>query len=274
MALVCPQVGMAETSKDLVELLPTGYINWTKGVLEAKGCYPLENPSVRDAGSQQLNPLAHQLACENALNTLKQVRMDATRNVAHTLSINAAIGAKVKQMADTAPVVQEVSLPNGTYEVTVRVNLLGGFAQLMLPEEIKQVEPVKAMPSANRSGVKPAIPAGEVVHTGLIVDARGIGAKPAMVPLLVDENGKQVYGSAFVSREYAVQFGMCEYVQWSDGVYAHVRVAPNPLKVKGLRTLSERKCDIVISNADAANLRDASAHLGFLKECRVIIVLD
>ena len=41
-----------------------------------------------------------------------------------------------------------------------------------------------------------------------IIDAKGLNAKPAMSPKVVDENGQEVYGSAYVSREFAVQQGM------------------------------------------------------------------
>jgi hypothetical protein len=46
------------------------------------------------------------------------------------------------------------------------------------------------------------------------------------------------------------------------------------LIVKALKVLWPGRCDFIISNADAAKLKSASEHLKFLKECRVIIVLD
>jgi len=52
------------------------------------------------------------------------------------------------------------------------------------------------------------------------------------------------------------------------------RVRPNPLIVKGLKTKSPGRSVIVVSNADAAKLRSASEHLSFLRQCRVIIVVD
>ena len=95
-----------------------------------------------------------------------------------------------------------------------------------------------------------------------------------MVPVLMDESGQEVYGPAYVSREFAVQRGMCRYVRGMDDSANLPRVAPNPLFVKGLRTEAKGSCDIVISNADASKLRGVSSHLEFLKQCRVVIVLD
>ena len=101
----------------------------------------------------------------------------------------------------------------------------------------------------------------------------GIGAQPAVAPVLLDENGKEVYSAAFISREYAVHNGICQYVQTIDDADKQ-RTGPRPLVVKGLQTAGGRICDIVISNADASRLLGVSAHLAFLRECRVSIVLD
>jgi hypothetical protein len=53
-----------------------------------------------------------------------------------------------------------------------------------------------------------------------------------------------------------------------------LRVADNPIIVRALKTVWPGRCDFIISNADADKLRSASEHLVFLRECRVIIVLD
>jgi hypothetical protein len=274
LALFYPNFGVAGTPKDFVEQLPTGRINWTTGVLEAKGNCPFFPAAVQSGAPPQRPSLqASRQAAQNALDALKQVRLDGMRDVADMM-VDKEIAAKVRQIAKTAEIFQEVRLPDGALEATVRVYLLGGFSQLMLPQDIKQLESIRQVRPITGSDRQDLIGSADGGYTGLIVDARGINAKPALVPLLVDESGKQVYGSAFVSREYAVQYGMCEYMRSIDVTRLPARVAPIPLTVKGLRTLSGRQCDIVISNADAARLRGASATLDVLKQCRVIIVLD
>jgi hypothetical protein len=56
-----------------------------------------------------------------------------------------------------------------------------------------------------------------------------------------------------------------------DAAARHPRVADKPLVLKGLRTSGT---DIVVSNTDAARLRSAFENLAFLRQCRVVIVLD
>ena len=107
-----------------------------------------------------------------------------------------------------------------------------------------------------------------------MVDARGLGVRPVMVPEIIDENHQEVYGSAFVSREYAVQRGMSGYGKNIENSVHNRRVADHPLVVKGLRAVGSGHSRIVISNADASKLRSTSESLSLLKECRVVIEVD
>ncbi len=279
--LLVPRIGLAEPGIELVESFPSGSVNWSKGVLVARGTFTPE----RSATPAEVNPehniaMAQQQAVRNTLRTLQAVRLDSGRRIAQLMAADAQIDARVREMAAAARVIEIQPLTIGAVRVAVQLELLGGFAQLVLPSDIKQVESIIQMPAPGRgtpAGTRPSalpVPPAADGFSGLIVDARGIGAKPALVPLLLDENGKVVYGPAFISREFAVQHGVCEYERSLEVAARRERVASHPLTIKGLRTLQGRECDIVISNVDADRLRDASANLGFLKQCRVIIVMD
>ena len=137
----------------------------------------------------------------------------------------------------------------------------------LLPQE------VMAFPMETPGAAPGEAPASGVL-TGLVVDARGLGVRPAMAPKILDETGQEVYGSAFVSREFAVQQGMSGYAKGLTSAKQNQRVTANPLVVKGLRVEGPGQCNIVISNADAVRLRNSSADLSFLEKCRVMIVVD
>ena len=107
-----------------------------------------------------------------------------------------------------------------------------------------------------------------------MVDARGSRFSPALAPVIVDEKAREVYGSAFVSREFAVQQGMAGYSRNLRAAYQDARVADNPLTVKGLGTAANSTSTIIISDADAWRIKSASEHISLLKTCRVMIVVD
>ncbi|MBW1683090.1 MAG: hypothetical protein JRJ83_17035, partial [Deltaproteobacteria bacterium] len=91
-------------------------------------------------------------------------------------------------------------------EATVAMPLTGALTDLVLPK-------TKGRPEGPTPQETPGSPAKGVTYTGLVVDARGFRVKPAMSPRILDEDGNEVYGSASVSREYAVQQGMAGYAK-------------------------------------------------------------
>ena len=211
-------------------------------------------------------------AYRNILEVIEGVRIQSSTLVKNFMMADDTISAQVNGMVRGAQVAKQEYMSDGTVEVTLEMNLKGGFAQLVLPEDIKQVEPIKASSSSSSSQSSP--PPDNKAYTGLVVDARGLNAKPAMSPRVLDENGQEVYGAAFVSREYAVQQGMSEYSKNIDSATKNQRVTANPIIVKAIKTEGTGKTDLVINNSEASSLRGAPENLSFLKQCRVIIVVD
>lgn len=260
--------GLVQESYELVEPIGVhGSINWSTGIITATG---IGSPTYfRGSQTQPLPPRAALLdAYRNLLEATKGVRIDSSTVVKDSMVESDMIRAKVSNMVQGARIVKREFLSDGTVEVTMAMDLHGGFAQLMLPEDIKQVPEIKVVPPRPPKAPAPSI------YTGLVVDARGLNARPAMSLKLTDENGREVYGSAYVSREFAVQQGMAGYAKDLAASQTNPRVTNEPLTVKALRTEGPGQSDFVISNADAAKTRSDSENLIFLKKCRVMVVLD
>ena len=165
-------------------------------------------------------------------------------------------------------------------ESKIDLSMDGAFSELILPSDIRHLESVHQVEVENKEVKVAGNEKGEDPNpkesplTGLVVDARGLEARPALVMRVLDEGGEAVYGTAFVSREFVVDHGMAAYLKDMDAALSHPRVAQRPLVVKGIKTWGVGRSDIVISNFDAAKLKSASEHLTFLRKCRVIIVTD
>jgi hypothetical protein len=129
------------------------------------------------------------------------------------------------------------------------------------------------VPAPPQLQAQPAVPAA-AAYTGLIIDARGTGVRPAMVPKIRNEEGREVYGSAFVNRQYAVEQGMVGYLKDVTAAQGNPRVTDRPLLVKALKTDGPNKTDLVISNSDAQVLHGMKENLTFLEKARVMVVLD
>lgn len=266
--LIIPVIGYGDEyrDQDVIEQKAKGCINWSKGIVQAMGIGTLSKKLHGDVNDSSTALEDAKLgACLKIFEVVKGIRIDGTTVVGDYAAENKVIISKIEDIVKNAEVVKKEYFSDGTVEVTMEMNFKGGFAQLVLPGEIRPLESIKPMsPVKNASSV----------FTGLVVDARGLGSKPVMSPKILDETGEEVYGSAFVSREYAVQQGMSGYSKDLTAAKSNQRVAGNPLTVKGLRIEGNGHSDIVISNADASRLRSASENLSFMKKCRVIIVVE
>ena len=264
--ITIPVFGYGENSQNVVEQKEKGSINWTRGVIEAKGIGipPKEVSGNTDFRKEALID-AELDASRKIFDIAKDVRIDGTIVVGAAALGDSAILSKILNMAKNAKVVKKEYLTDGTVKIGMEMNLRGGFAQLVLPKDIKPLDSITHVNMKNTSRQS---------FTGLVVDARGLDIKPALVPKIIDENDQEVYGSAFVSREYAVQQGMSGYGKNLEKTIHNRRVADHPLVVKGLKTAGSNHSEIVISNTDAAKLRSSSESLSFLKKCRVMIVVD
>lgn len=291
--MIVPAMGLSAEWHELVEQMGNGTVNWTQGIIQAKG---IGAPPEKSYGKPNARPMALRAArldaMRNLLEVVQGVRISSTTLVRDFVTESDEIRSNVEGMVKGAQVVKQEYLSDGTVEVTMQMSLNGGFAQLVLPPEIKQVEPIRPVlpqpptpqppvptpvepqPPVVTPPVQPPTQPTSEIFTGMVVDARGLSARPAMAPKVLDENGQEVYGSAFVSREFAVQQGMSGYAKDLTAAQSNPRVTNNPLTVKGLKTEGPGKADIVISTSDASKLRSASENLSFLKQCRVMIVVD
>jgi len=244
-----------------------GIINYEDGYVEAIGIGALPE---RYLGKPNARPMALRAAkldaYRNILEVIKGVRVDSNTVVRDFMTENDEIRTSVEGVVRNFTVVNQDYMSDGTIEVTVRMNLSGRLSQTVLPKG-PEPEPSAAPAPA------PAAPTTDSV-TGLVIDARGLAARPAMSPKIVDENGKEVYGSMQVDRQYAIQQGMTGYARDLTAAQSNPRVTSNPLSVKGIRADGPGKCDIIISNADAAKVRASAEAMNYLQKCRVMIVLD
>ncbi len=271
------KVSSAEWTQLLEQIGDKGKINWTGGYVEAIG---IGAPAQRDIGKPQARPNALRAAqldaYRNMIEVINGVRVDSTTTIRNFTVESDVINTQVQGIVKGAKVMKQDYLSDGTVEVTVRMPLAGDFASVIVPRILErrlvQPPPAATAPPVPPADVAPA-PVAEV-FTGLVVDARGIQARPAMSPRIIDENGQEIYGSMSVEREYAVQQGMSGYARDLTAAQSNPRVTSNPLSVKGLKTEGAGRSDIVIANGDATRVRSSGENLNVLKKCRVMIVLD
>jgi hypothetical protein len=131
------------------------------------------------------------------------------------------------------------------------------------PEPVKPVTPSQEQPTIAFKGG---------VATGLVIDGRGLGLRPALLPKIIDMQGQEIYVGQVVTRTNAVEQGVAGYAKDVSAAANNFRVTDNPAVLKGLRASGTARTDIVVGQTDAQMLRQLSNKGDFLQYCRVIIV--
>lgn len=271
-----------------------GNVNWSNQVIQATGIgVPNPNMPATAARAGALRA-AKSDALRNLLETVKGVNLTSETTVRNAMVENDVIVTRVEGIVrNFRQVGQPRYMSTGDVEVTVEMQITGDLLNALLPGQFgggayaaggQPVCPVCGQPWPAGKPVPPGItlqtmpgvlPAtGGGVYTGLIVDARGVGLRPAMAPKIVDETGNEVYGSKFVSREWAVKIGMVGYDKDVNRARTNDRVTNNPLIVKAMKVSGPNKADVVVSAADAANIHAAASNMKFLDQCKVMFIVD
>lgn len=272
------KVGMADWTK-IIESRVTdqigdkGLVNYQDGYIESVGTgAPPENTY----GKPQARPMALRAAqvdaYRNLLETVQGVQIDSRTTIKDFVVESDEIKTAISGIVKGAAIVKKEYLSDGTVEVTVRMPL-SGVARAIIPQAIagdrkEDMKDHKPVPFSKKPAPK------DEVYTGLIIDGRGLQARPAMSPKIFDENGAEVYGTLIVKKDYAVSQGICGYARDPEAAQTNARVTNNPLTVKAVRAQGAGMSEFVISTDDANKIRSAKENLTFLQKCRVMIVLD
>jgi len=254
-------MGQLGTDYDLVQQYPMGYIDWTRGILRATGIgapNPNDPLAAQRAGAIRAAKLD---ALRNALEMLKGVNIDATTTVENFMTTSDVIKTKIQGLVQNFNIVDVRYMSDGSIEIDVEVALTGEMLNTIYPQEMGTKLPI-------------VNPQTGGIFTGLVIDARGFKVQPAMAPKILTPDGVEVYGTGFVSREYAVEMGIVGYAKSLDKVKTDERVAPNPLIIKAVGVTGPNKTDIIISPNDAMKIHQYSEHLNFLQQCRVMVIVD
>lgn len=247
----------------------SGDIDWTDLVVKATGIGS-PNPKLPPSAQRKSALRAAQLdAMRNILETLQGALITSETTVENAITSSDVIKSRVEGVIKNFRIVKKRYMSDGSVEVEVEKPLDGEISAVLLPSVMGDKKPTFANLPPDFNPVEPQ------TYTGLIVDARGLGVVPAMVPEILDESGEGVYGEDYVPRESAVKNGVATYSKSLDQAKADVlKIGTNPLIIKGVKTSGLNKANIVVSDGDVERLGEIADNTDIYENCRVIIVVD
>jgi hypothetical protein len=239
----------------VVETLPTGRIDWTAGLVYSTGRVPAAGGEAVPATPVEA---ARETARQQLHQTLVQLQLDAARTVGSVMQTTGETQQRLAILVAHAEVIETRYLPRGAVESTIQMPLFGQFTALLWPAMTAQ---------ADTAGL-----AGETVHTGIIIDARGLAVHQALFPQVFDEEGRTLYAPTHVRAEMAQQRGYMVYATAFDSPQIEPRVGKNPLVLRARRVADGGRVNLIMHQADALQLQRFPALQTLLSQCRVVIV--
>jgi hypothetical protein len=245
--------------------LENGSINWSTGTVTAAG---RAGPRINKDNIHEADPgSARADANRQLIDIMKQIRIHHDMKVGAYAAQNDVILAGIEKTARDAVIIRQYYTSAMDVEMLVQTRIFGGFLQLVLPDDIRQIPKINPEIQA-----VPQIEPGKIPYTGLILDIRELAFEPVLYPVIISEQGDLIYSALFISREFAVQHGVCKYLCSMNNALQDPRVGSHPLVLKGLRIAGKDNTAVVISTADAKQIEKATERHLFFKQCRVIFV--
>ena len=264
-----PQEAQNQCTKNFRE----GCIDWANGVFYAVG-FGVPNTKFKSAAQRNYSAqvAAEQVAMRNLLRLVETTHLDSETTVQDGMLESDRIRTKIKgkirhvQMGGAPRYMSDGSV-NVTMKMQMRevVKVLAedpGIKAFSAPYEIQTPQALGSASTA--SGV----------FTGLLIDARGTEISPALSPKVLNEDGDVIYGFADVDRQFSLEQGMMGYLKDPQAARSNERIKDRPFEIKALHSSGKNNADLVISNADGVRLRQMNREQSFLREARVMVVLD
>ncbi len=257
-----------------------GCIDWANGVFYAVG-FGVPNTKFKSAAQRNYSALvaAEQVAMRNLLRLVETTHLDSETTVQDGMLESDRIRTKIKgQIRQVQMVGAPRYMSDGSVNVTMKMQMREVIKVLAEDPRIKafsaphEIQAPQALVSTSTAGSSTSTASG--VFTGLLIDARGTEISPALSPKVLNEDGDVIYGFADVDRQFSLEQGMMGYLKDPQAARSNERIKDRPFEIKALHSSGKNNADLVISNADGVRLRQMNREQSFLREARVMVVLD
>lgn len=234
-----PSPWSGETPQELVENLEDGVtINWSTNRLTVTG---MGAPGDRGSTAYKRTlsaRLARQDAYRRMAAVLPLLRVDANTRLKDLSLLDPALRERLQQRIKGVEVVETNHWPNGSTELVLGLSLRGtdSLESLVGPSQPQANAAASGSAAAEDSSASgPVAPQNLLAtYSALIVDARGLGAQPALLPGVRDKDEKAI----------EITPRAIKYLR--EGADTDTLAGVNPLQVRAQRTQGPLRSDLVL----------------------------
>jgi hypothetical protein len=201
---------------------------------------------------------AKESALEKLASTLRSMRVDGEKTIADIIGEKEEARGKLSEMIAHAVSFREK--PGGFNTSVCEASIRFGDLIAALAFDFQE------LPLHERDDAKI-----RTDYTSLIIDARGLGIRPMLLPSVYTDHGLEMFGPRFAKAASARKSGLASYCTSEDEAMAHKKAGRRPYYIAAIRAL--RGCP-VIADRDARRILASPVTKENLKNCKLIIILS
>jgi len=161
---------------------------------------------------------------------------------------------------------------------------VGGHKGLIsiLSDQVKEMTPNSptapaATPNSSAAPLTSPDNTVESSYTGIIVDARNFGVRPALYPQIFDADGYLLYGQSMANITDPGFTTIVAYSKTIDNAKTMTRIGNNPLIIKAtgsVKAVNGETTDVTVGSDDSKIFRKAAAKNDLLSKAAVVIIIN
>ena len=251
-------------------------VNWNKGAESDIVAIGIGRPDPR--GMALSREAAIMSAQRTLVGIIKGLQIDSETTMDEFLIGRDNVNRKITGILRGAQIVEEDDTSDGGYYVMMRVPLYGqdSIAAAIIPEMTQgKPEPFAKVTQTNLPATEvQTLQAGD--YSGVVVDTSGLGIVETFSPVIVDTNGRTVYGIPNLTPDAIISMGMVSYSRTINDQTVAERAGSSPLVIKAVGISgghgSVNKVNAIVSVEDADRILMANENSHMLERCAVVFV--
>jgi hypothetical protein len=197
-------------------------------------------------------------ALSNAINTISAIQVDSEKKIADLIKTDPVVRRNIYEVIEKNSIYKDVTSNYLTSSCKFELNT--GY----LTEAINYQFPQDNFPIQDNIEIS-------TLYSSIIIDVRGLGIKPMLIPSIINESGLEVYNKNFINPDDAVKYNVVSYVYTEKDAIKHKKAGKRPLFCAALKNLNGNP---VISDSDIKKIFSHKKNIEYLKKCRVIFIID
>ncbi len=113
-----------------------------------------------------------------------------------------------------------------------------------------------------------------IIYSGLILDVRGYGFQPSLLPKIYSQGGQLIYGAEYIHPKLGIERGVANFSKTIDSKEVKRRTGENPLYIVALGVGGKHRTNGVISYQSQKKIFDHEKSIQSLLKCRVTFIID